>query len=165
MNGNGKNGDRGNRRKPYRSKNNESFKGTTKKTSDFLIPSGGKLGKKKVSLHERPKWVAPVPPTAPLPSACCAWCDKQIKDIATAISEPEANKPVHFSCVISRITEKENLGKGDSVNYIGGGRFGIVHFNNPPDTRDFRIKKIFEWENKENRAGWRDEICGHFSVT
>ena len=165
MNSNGKNGDRGNKRKPFKTKNHESFKSTVKKNTDFSISGGKKPGKKKISLYERPKWVAPVQSTAPLPAASCAWCDKLIKDMSSALNEPETNKPVHFECVINRISEKEHLERGDSVNYIGGGRFGIVHFNNSPSAKNFSIKKIFEWENKENRAGWRDEISNHFSVT
>ncbi|MCL1930640.1 MAG: hypothetical protein FWF55_02405, partial [Treponema sp.] len=74
-------------------------------------------------------------------------------------------KPVHFDCIINRIIERENLENGDAVSYIGGGRFGIVHFNNPPDTRDFKIKKVFEWENKETRSEWRVTLHEHYSVT
>jgi hypothetical protein len=72
---------------------------------------------------------------------------------------------VHFDCVIERITGGESLEPGDAVAYIGGGRFGVVHFNNLPDTKDFKIKKILEWEDKENRAEWRKTISDHFSMT
>jgi hypothetical protein len=100
-----------------------------------------------------------------MPTASCAFCGKAIKDITLALSEPNSGNPVHFDCVINRIIENEVLESGDMVSYIGGGRFGIIHFNNPPDTRDFIIKKIFEWENKENRSEWRVTISDHFSVT
>jgi hypothetical protein len=59
----------------------------------------------------------------------------------------------------------EKLENNDIICYIGGGRFGVVHYNNPPDTRDFRIKRIFEWENKDNRYEWRQSISKYFSVT
>jgi hypothetical protein len=55
--------------------------------------------------------------------------------------------------------------KGDAVTYIGGGRFGVVHFNNPQDTRNFKIKRIIEWEDKGNRAEWRQTVADHYSVT
>jgi hypothetical protein len=109
--------------------------------------------------------VPPVPPSAPLPAASCAWCNKPIKNISEAISEPDTGKPVHLDCVINRIIERETLESGDTIGYIGGGRFGIIHYNNPPDTRDFKIKKIFEWENKELRSEWRVTLCDHFSIT
>ncbi|MCL2139861.1 MAG: hypothetical protein FWH41_10085, partial [Treponema sp.] len=111
------------------------------------------------------KWVPPVPPAIKLQPQSCAWCGKPIKEIAIAISEPNTNKPVHFDCVINSISEKERLERGDTVSYIGGGRFGIVHFKNPHNTQDFRIKKIFEWENKDYRSEWREILSGHFSVT
>jgi hypothetical protein len=172
--GSGKGGDnRGNRRKPFKrrerdnnqSRTRDASKSGGKKAIDFSPMSEGRLEKRRGGLFDRPKWVPPVPPSEPLPTASCAWCDKPIKDISLAISEPDTGKPVHFECVINRIIERENLESGDTVSYIGGGRFGIVHFNNPPDTRDFKIKKIFEWENKENRSDWRVTISDHFSVT
>jgi hypothetical protein len=64
--------------------------------------------------------------------------------------------------------EQETPEQGDVVSYIGGGRFGIVHFNEPAEKREkgaFTIKKILEWEDKENRAEWRGFIADHYSVT
>ncbi|MDR0456814.1 MAG: hypothetical protein LBH20_09055 [Treponema sp.] len=172
--GSGRGGDsRGNRRKPFKRRERENTqsrardvsKNGGKKTVDFSSISENKPEKRRGGLFDRPKWVPPVPPSVPLPSASCAWCDKPIKDISLAITEPDTGTPVHFECVINRIIERETLESGDTVSYIGGGRFGIVHFNNPPDTRDFKIKKIFEWENRGNRSDWRVTISDHFSVT
>ena len=173
-NGNSRGGDnRGNRRKFFKRRereNNQSrprdaSKSAGKKMVDFSPFGETKPDKRRGILFDRPKWVPPVPPSDPLPAASCAWCDKPIKDISLAISEPGTGKPVHFECVINRIIERETLESGDTVSYIGGGRFGVVHFNNPPDTRDFTIKKIFEWENKESRSDWRVTISEHFSIT
>jgi hypothetical protein len=172
--GSGRGGDnRGNRRKPFRrrdrdnsqSRGREAPKNGGKKAVDFSPFGEGKQDKRRGGLYDRPKWVPPTPPAVPMPTATCAWCDKPIKDLSTAISEPESGKPVHFDCIINRIIERENLENGDAISYIGGGRFGIIHYNNPPDTRDFKIKKIFEWENKEIRSEWRVTISEHFSVT
>ncbi|MCL2127940.1 MAG: hypothetical protein FWH38_06760 [Treponema sp.] len=168
MSGSGKGGDnRGNRRKPFkrRERENISSKSKGKKTADFSPTGEGKPEKKHGILFDRPKWTPPKQPEDPLPSASCAWCGRPIKDISSAISEQDTGKPVHFDCVINRIIEGENLENGDTVSYIGGGRFGIIHYNNPPDTRDFKIKKIFEWENKENRSDWRAAISDYYSVT
>ena len=174
MSGSGKGGDsRGNRRKPLKHRNRENNQSRTREAAknggkrpvDFSLMGEGKPEKKRGSLPDGSKWVPPQLPSVPLPSAFCAWCNKPIKDISAAFSEPDSGKPVHFDCVINRISERENLENGDVVSYIGGGRFGIIHFDNPPDTRDFKIKKIFEWENKENRSDWRVTISDHFSVT
>jgi hypothetical protein len=172
--GSGRGGDnRGNRRKPFKrrdrennqSRGRDASKNGGKKSVDFSPINEGKVEKRRGVLFDRPKWIPPQPPSVPLPTATCAWCDKPIKDISTAISEPDSGKPIHFDCIINRIIERENLENGDTVSYIGGGRFGIVHFNNPPDTRDFTIKKVLEWENKEIRSEWRVTMCDHFSVT
>jgi hypothetical protein len=108
----------------------------------------------------------------PLPVPDCPWCGKPIKDISAAITDRNSGQPVHFDCVLARISDGENLDRGDAVSYIGGGRFGIVHFSNSPEDqrrsgefRKFVIKKVFEWEDKENRAEWRQSIRDHYSVT
>jgi hypothetical protein len=132
---------------------------------------------KKNPFFERLKWKAPELSVEPIPQPNCPYCGKPIKDMAAAMADKSSGEPVHFECVAARIAEGETLESGDTVTYIGGGRFGIVHFpgmirdvvqgrknNDGYDTRNFQIKKIFEWEDKENRAPWRKDVGDHFSV-
>jgi hypothetical protein len=125
----------------------------------------GKPEKNKINMHERPQWTSPELPANPLTTPDCQWCGKQIKDITTAISDKDTGLPVHFDCVLARIAETEKLETNDSVCYIGGGRFGIIHYTNMSDTREFSIKKIFEWEPKEKESEWRRPISEYFSIT
>jgi len=162
MSGSGKGGN--NRKNRQRFGRKEESQKHGKKHNEDLF-SEGKFEKNKVSLHERPRWTAPVLPTNPITTPNCPWCGKQIKDIATAISDKDTGLPVHFDCVLVRITENENLERNDSVCYIGGGRFGVIHYNNLPDTRNFSIKKILEWENKDSNNEWRRPISEYFSIT
>jgi hypothetical protein len=115
--------------------------------------------------YDRPKWVAPVLSTEPLPVTDCPYCGKPVRDLAVALSDRGSNAPAHFECIASCVAENETLEKGDSITYIGGGRFGVVHFNNQRDKPPFKIVKIFEWENKENRAEWRKSVSDHYSIT
>jgi len=121
------------------------------------------------AFFERPKWIPPKINTEPLPVPDCLWCGKPIRDISLAISDKDTGAPVHFECVAARIATGEILEKGEAVTYIGGGRFGIVYFGGSGDShtigRDFRIKKVIEWENKDKRAEWRSAISEHYSVT
>jgi hypothetical protein len=121
---------------------------------------------------ERPKWTPPKPPAEPLPSLVCPWCGKPIKDIASAMTDKDSGVPVHFDCVLARLAQGENFERGEAIAYIGGGRFAVVCFNSRSEFsgrgaehRKFSIKKIFEWENKDNRAAWRSAVCDHYSVT
>jgi hypothetical protein len=101
-----------------------------------------------------------------------------------AIQDKDSGQPVHFDCALARLTETERLDSGDVLSYIGGGRFGVVHFTesragfrnrlfqadsgryeNGPPGRVFTIKKIVEWENRENRPDWRVSIADHYSIT
>jgi hypothetical protein len=130
-----------------------------KKKNDKFRPD------KKQEFVERPRWTPVKPPAEPLPIPDCPICGKPIKDISSALSEKNSGEPAHFDCVITKIAEQESLEKGDQIAYIGGGRFGVIHFTSPQDARTFKIKKILEWEDKENRAEWRRNIADHFSVT
>lgn len=131
---------------------------------------------RRTPFPERPKWTAPRLSTEPIPHPPCPYCGKPIKDMSIAIAD-KSGKPSHFECVAARIAEGETLESGDAVVYIGGGRFGIVHFpgmnretpasrknGDEYDAKGFQIKKIFEWEDREDRAPWRKNIEDHFSV-
>jgi hypothetical protein len=122
-------------------------------------------------IYERLKWIPPQVSADPIPSPDCPFCGKPIKDLSAALSDKATGQAIHFDCVLAKIAGEETLERGDAVSYIGGGRFGIVHFNaqeggrKSSESRGFQIKKIFEWEDKEHRAGWRKTIADHYSVT
>ena len=168
MSGSGKNANKKNRHglhnKSRFSGRREEPQKQVKKHGDNLFLED-KFEKNRTSIHERPQWTAPEQPANPITTPDCPWCGKPIKDITTAICDKETGRPVHFDCVLARITEMEKLETNDGVCYIGGGRFGVVHYNNPPDTRDFVIKKIFEWEAKDVNSEWRRPISEYFSIT
>ena len=213
MSGSGKagNGRGNNRKRPFRRRNrdnNTSGWGHPAGTSDNLQASSKKSPnenqgrqnrggfprkggenprREKAPFFERPKWTPPKINTDPLPSPDCPWCGKVIRDIALAITDRDTGSPVHFECVTARIAAGEHLEKGDTVTYIGGGRFGVVNFdssdvnkprineskNHGPKvnesmvrrSHDFKIKKVIEWENSDDKAEWRLKICDHYSVT
>jgi hypothetical protein len=150
---------------------------SSRKWVEGLLSQDNRHHDKRIPLVERPKWTAPCLSTEPIPHPICPCCGKPIKDMSTAIADRGSGEPSHFECVVARIAGAETLESGDAVVYLGGGRFGIVHFpgmirniswsrknGEEYDTRGFHIKKILEWENRENRASWRKNIEDHFSV-
>ena len=163
MSGSGKSGNNRRNRHRFSPKRDEALK-FEKKHNENLLPEG-KSDKSRINPQERPRWTAPVLPSNPITTPDCPWCGKQITDITTAITDKDSGLPVHFDCVLERISAMENLETNDSICYIGGGRFGILHYNNPPDTRDFVIKKVLEWEIKETNTEWRRPISEYFSIT
>ena len=165
----GKNGN--NRRNRHNLHNKQRFSGRrddppkqAKKHGDNIVLEE-KFEKDRLNLQDRPQWTAPVLPANPLTTPDCPWCGKPIKDITTAICDKDSGHPVHFDCVLARIAGMEKLDSNEGVCYIGGGRFGIVHYNNPPDTRDFIIKKVYEWEARDNNSEWRRPISEYYSIT
>jgi len=168
MSGSGKSGN--NRRKPF--KRRERGEEWQNNHQTVGLPNSGKrksdtfrVDKNRGVLFDRPKWTPIKLPDDPLPAPECPVCGKPVKDIASALTDRVSGEPAHFDCVIARVSENEMMEKGDAVAYIGGGRFGIVHFNNPQDPRNFRIKRIIEWEDKGNRAEWRQSVADHYSIT
>ena len=157
-----------NSERPDRTSGRDGNTGDSKPKGDFHLRKPGDRPNfdKKSSLPERPNWTAPAQSSEPLPALHCIRCGLPINDSHSALSDRKTGEPVHFDCVITELSEQEQLEAGDVLSYIGGGRFGVVHFNNGKNgEKNFTIKKILEWEDKEKRAQWRNSIADHYSVT
>jgi hypothetical protein len=167
MSSGGKSDNRGNRRRHFRrherEKNPSVPQDARGRKADASREGEAKNDKNRESAVERLRWIPPKLSTEPLPAPDCPYCGKPIKDLSLAISDKDSGEAVHFDCIITRLNQGENLEPGDTISYIGGGRFGVVRFGS--NSQGFTIKKIFEWENKENRAEWRQTVSDHFSVT
>lgn len=93
----------------------------------------------------------------------CPKCNQPVTDLSSAITDRATGKPMHFDCALESVQSQEQLGSGDKVIYIGQGRFGVVNFPNIHDTKHFTIKKIIDFEEKEKRSPWRDEMSDLYS--
>lgn len=93
----------------------------------------------------------------------CPMCGQPLTDVASALSDKKTGTPVHFECALKEVETAETLGENEKVAYIGQGRFGVLYFENPRDQRKFTIKKIIEWEDRENKSEWREELSGLYS--
>jgi hypothetical protein len=145
----------------YSNTKNDSWKRSNKDSAPVKCDKNG-------IPYERPCWTAPKLNNDPLPVPNCIRCGQPITDLHTALTDGKSGGTVHFDCVMAEVSKREVLEEGDVISYIGGGRFGIVHFTSSGDKdkkRAFTIKKIFDWENKEERAEWRDVIADHYSIT
>ena len=93
----------------------------------------------------------------------CAKCGEIITDLASSIADKATGKPVHFDCVLNQIKETEPTGENEKIAYIGQGRFGVISYANPHDTKHFTIKKIIDWEEKDKKPHWRDTMAELYS--
>ena len=94
----------------------------------------------------------------------CEYCGEPIADLASAINDQKSGNPVHFDCVIKKLSEAEKPGPNDKVTYIGNGKFAVLHFENVHDMRHFSIVKEIEWEARDSKRGeWRDTMAGLYS--
>jgi hypothetical protein len=164
MSGSGRGGNNRRSRHRYSGRKDDPQKHDRKKNPDNFF-ANEKYERNQPGIFERPQWTAPVPANNQLITPDCPWCGKQIKDVTCAIADKDTGRPVHFDCVLGRVTDMVSLELNDAVCYIGGGRFGVVHYNNPSDVKDFTIKRIIEWEVKDNSGDWRMPISEQFSIT
>lgn len=104
-----------------------------------------------------------LPPLPKLPTPLCVKCGEPIQDITSALSDKGGGGPVHFDCVLAFLQGAENLGTNEKIVYIGQGRFAVMFFENPVDTRKFKIVRMIEWESREAKAEWRTEISDRYS--
>jgi hypothetical protein len=135
--------------------------------SDVWRKDGRKGGKPRFDknrgvLVDRPKWTAPKLSQEPLPEPECPLCGKPIKDLAAALTDKVSGTPAHFDCVLGALSGRELLEEGDQLSYIGGGRFGVVHYY---DHKSFQIKKILQWEDQNVRSDWRKQVTDRYSTT
>jgi len=93
----------------------------------------------------------------------CPMCGAQILDVASALNDKKTGKPVHFECAMESVSKNETLGENEKIAYIGQGRFGVLYFENPRDQRKFTIKKIIEWEDRDSKSEWREEMSNLYS--
>lgn len=93
----------------------------------------------------------------------CSKCGKRIEDISSALADKNTGAPVHFDCVLEELQQREPLQENQRVTYIGQGRFAVVHFPNAHDTKNFSIVRIIEWEERDKKFDWRQEIAGMYS--
>ena len=102
-------------------------------------------------------------PKVELRQTTCEYCGNLIEDLASAMASKENGNPVHFDCVIEKIKKTEKLSEKEKIIYIGQGKFGIVEFPTPQDYKHFEIHRVIEWENRDAKFDWKDEITNAFS--
>ena len=94
----------------------------------------------------------------------CEICGEAITDLASAVNNKGSGNPVHFDCVLNKLSEQENPGPNDKITYIGNGKFAVLHFDNVHDMRHFSIVKEIEWEDRDgNRGEWRNTYANLYS--
>lgn len=93
----------------------------------------------------------------------CPKCNMPITDVSSAMADKVTGKPVHFDCVLAQLKQNERVGENEKIAYIGQGRFAVLYYENPRDQKKFVIKKIIEWEDRDQKSEWRDELSGLYS--
>lgn len=93
----------------------------------------------------------------------CSLCNEKINDISSAIDDKSTGKPAHFDCVLKKLNQDAGLKEGESLTYIGKGRFALVHYENPNEVKSFKIVKIIEYEETDSHSDWRTEMSELYS--
>ncbi len=102
-------------------------------------------------------------PVPTLPTPPCARCGEPIQDVSCALNDKAGGGPIHFDCALAFLNGAENVSAEEKIVYVGQGKFAVMRFENPSDPKTFKILRTIEWEGREARAEWRNEIAGSFS--
>lgn len=90
----------------------------------------------------------------------CPICNKAIKHVFSAITHAESGKPAHIECVVRELSERENLGEGERIAYIGRGCFAVV--SKQPKVEEgrkrFNFVRRIEYEEGPENPEWRREL-------
>ena len=100
----------------------------------------------------------------PAETFTCARCGNPIKDLSAALADKTDGNPVHFDCVLNFLKQNETLREDEAILYIGQGRFAVIKYASMVTMKEFTIIRIIEWEDKNQRAEWRNTIANHFSL-
>lgn len=88
----------------------------------------------------------------------CTVCGKAIRNLTTAIAGDKENSPVHFDCILKKLTDQEPLGDNEKICYLGGGSFGIVRQKPGSGSKHFFIRKRIQVEAQDTVLEWRKDI-------
>ena len=135
--------------KSHQKQDNEIQKDYAKPKKRFpYTPVKSSFRPPKKDIYTRIEW----------PKIICEKCEKEIKDLNTALSDKNPGNPVHFDCILEFIKNSEEIKTNEELIYIGNGNFAIVVFENPRIRRKFKIIKSIEWEEKSKSYQWKDAI-------
>ncbi len=98
-------------------------------------------------------------------SLVCPYCGETIKDITGAIAGKGTGEPAHFDCVLKLLEGSEPHEENETIVYIGQGNFAVVIFENPADTRKFKIVRTIEWEDRNAKLEWRTGILDYYDLS
>lgn len=156
------NADSQRRRNRHRRHKNRDERQSPKNTAQSQSGGTGQKNSGKSSARDRER-LEPAPMLPKLPTPLCARCGEPIQDITSAMNDRDSGAPVHFDCVLKFLQGAEELAQNERIVYIGQGRFAVMYFENPVDTRKFKIIRTIEWEKREQKENWRTDISGRFS--
>ena len=154
--------------KDERQHKNERRRRNNRRRKDAPRKSGGQY-------IERP--IEPIKPYEGEP-VDCSFCGKPVTEFASALADKTTDKPVHFDCVLDYLTEHETLSAGQSISYIGQGRFAVISSKAPASVQGtpaagsvaagappprFVIERIIEWEPRDKKYEWRANIADAYS--
>ena len=100
----------------------------------------------------------------PAESLSCLICNRPIIDMYSAIESGDKDEPSHFECMVTLLSEKENLNEKDKICYMGNGSFGIIEIQRTRRRRGksynriVTIKKRIQVVDSESRPQWRIQL-------
>jgi len=87
----------------------------------------------------------------------CPISGESIKNVLTAIADPETGRPANFDSVVQRLAEGEDLEPNEQICYLGRGSFGVLVDQKGKKPRYF-VRKRIQFEDEHEKYVWRREL-------
>ena len=88
----------------------------------------------------------------------CPKCNKPVRDLHSAITHQESEKPAHFDCILKILKENTEIYPHEKICYLGNGSFGVLQFRNSNNSLRFFIRKRIQYEPPNSIPDWRKKI-------
>lgn len=85
----------------------------------------------------------------------CPICGKPVKELSSAITERQSDKPAHFDCILKQLEAAEPPKEKEKYCYLGNGVFGVV--KEEQSTLGFSIVRKIQYEKNDEIPLWRKE--------
>lgn len=123
-------------------------KGRTLSAMEMLLPKHGPVRHSK----------APIPAVKLVqePHPTCPICGQPIDLIEESLTNG-AGQYCHFDCVLDQLKSQEQLSEGQSISYIGSGRFAVVAKN---EQGSYTIVKEIPYESREQFDAMKKYVEG-----
>ncbi len=83
---------------------------------------------------------------------------KPISEVLTAFNKGASDEYVSFDEAIAYVQACEDIQEGQEIQYIGGGKFAVVEFEQQNKKKHMKIVRTIDFETVKDMRVWREQL-------